>query len=123
MVKSLIERIAEVQIKSGIPKDIMAAAVNECPPSPAVTAWMAARIREALDADQAVDISTVERLVRKLAPEDELLSRRMSETKADIDQRVFRKLFDREIDRRLAEDSIIEVTLATGETGYERKEE
>ena len=106
-----------------IPKAIWEAAVKEVgeesPPHPALMPWITAQIRKSNEAKGYVDA----REIAELAAEDELLGRRMGDVWEKIRRRVVEKLVGEELARRVAEGTVVEMTMPDGETGYLRKEE
>ena len=127
MAEDLIDEIkaavhARIEARD-IPKAIWEVAANEVseetPTHPALTPWITAQIRKSQEAKGSVDINEI----AEMAAEDELLERRMGDVSENVRRRVVEKLIDEEFARRVAEGTVVEVTMPDGETGYVRKEE
>jgi hypothetical protein len=106
-----------------IPKAIWDAAVEEVSEEtrrhPAMAPWLAAQVRQSIEAKGAVDTNEI----AATAADDELLDRRMGDIWEKIRRRVVEKLIGDEFARRVAEGTVVEVPMPDGETGYVRKEE
>lgn len=123
MTQSLLEEIIEAvnaRLEArNIPKAIWRAAANEIPCHPAMAVWATAQIRQSIETKGYVD----EFEIAELAVEDELLQRRLKDAWEELRRCIIDKLVDEEMDRRVKNGSVVEVTRGDGETGYARKED
>ncbi len=123
MTQSLYEEVIDAvnaRLKArDVPKSIWIAAYNEIPSHPAMAVWTRAQIRQSIETKGYAD----ELEITDLAMEDELLQRRLKGVWEELRKRVIEKLVGEELDQRVADGSVVEVTMQDGETGYARKED
>ncbi len=123
MTQSLYEEVIDAvnaRLKArDVPKSIWIAAYNEIPSHPAMAVWTKAQIRQSIETKGYADALEI----TDLAMGDELLQRRLEGTWEEMKRRVIEKLVDEEMDWRVKNGSVVEVTRDDGETGYTRKED
>ena len=94
---------------------------EEMSTDPTLGRWFDAQIRRSLEAKGTVDAGEI----ADISLGDELLERRAGLTgrAEEIIRRVINKLVDEDLDRRVANGSVVEVAMENGEIGYERKDD
>ena len=120
ILNTVLARIKARDMPKSFWKEVAKEVAEETPTHPALERWMHAQIDRSLATKGMVNVPEL----AELALGDELLERRTGEEAwKKIKRRVIDKLVDEELARGIADGSVVEVAMESGEIGYQRKEE